>query len=231
MTTLPPASATGALFPLTPPPPLAAQGLAEGSHTVAIYLLGGTALRDYLRPIGLTAWKVGVTGCREVERRAADCRRKKYASVLKRPGDPTDPGRELADGHEWFVVPMQPDWLGRQAQPEGLALRDGVLRLTMPTSVTVTMVDQALRAMLRPRALHAYLDSPEGQKRLSEAGYDPKARLHTRYTLMTPTPRLSFARELYLIRPQRELPALVTAIDAIGRQLRPQARGAQKGKR
>jgi hypothetical protein len=56
------------------------------------------------------------------------------------------------------------------------------------------------------------------------AGYDPKARLHTSYTLMTPRPRLSLAKELYLIRPQRELFGLVQTIAAVATRLRAEAK-------
>jgi hypothetical protein len=215
---IPPPDAA-ALFPLTPPPPLAAQRLDGVMHEMAVYLLGSTHLRDFLKPISVTAWKVGVTGCREAERRAEDCRRKKYASILKRPADASDPGRMLNNGHEWFIAPVREAWLGGNEVPAGMSIRDGVIRLTMPTTVTVVDVDRALHDILRPRSLNAYLDTPDGQKRLLAAGYDPKARLHTSYTLMTPRPRLSLAKELYLIRPQRELFGLVHAIDAVAASL------------
>jgi hypothetical protein len=215
---------TAALFPLKPPPPLAAQRLDRGLHEMAVYLLGATHLRDFLKPLGVTAWKAGVTGCREPERRALDCRRKAYASILKRPNEPADLGRALENGHEWFIAPLRPDWMRGVRLPDGMAISDGVIRLTMPNAVTVTAVDQALHAMLAHRSLNAYLDGPDGQKRLHEAGYDPKARLHTRYELMTPTPRLSLATELYLIRPQRELPSLVAAIETAAGHLRAEAR-------
>jgi hypothetical protein len=208
------------LFPLKTPPPLAAQRLDRGTHEMVVYLLGATHLRDFLKPIGLTAWKVGVTGCREAERRAEDCRRKKYASILKRPADASDPGRMLNNGHEWFIAPVQEAWLGGNELPVGITIRDGTIRLTMPTAVTVVDVDRALHDVLHSRSLNAYLDGPDGQRRLLAAGYDPKARLHTSYTLMTPLPRLSLAKELYLIRPQRELLGLVHAIEAVAARLR-----------
>jgi hypothetical protein len=223
-----PSPDVAALFPLKIPPPLAAQCLDCGTHEMAVYLLGATHLRDFLKPIGVTAWKAGVTGCREAERRAEDCRRKKYASILKRPADAFDPGRVLNNGHEWFVVPVQEGWLGGKRLPTGMSIRDGVIRLTMPTAVTVVDVDRALHDILRPRSLNVYLDSPDGRKRLLAAGYDPKARLHTSYTLMTPRPRLSLAEELYLIRPQRELFGLVKAIDAVAASLRTETKATAR---
>jgi hypothetical protein len=215
---------TAALFPLEPPPPLAAQRLNRGLHEMAVYLLGATHLRDFLKPLGVTAWKAGVTGCREAERRALDCRRKAYASILKRPNEPADLGRALENGHEWFIAPLRQEWMGGRRLPPSMTIRDGVIRLTMPNAVTVTAVDRALHAMLAHRSLNTYFNGPDGQKRLREAGYDRQARLHTRYGLMMPTPRLSLATELYLIRPQRELPALVAAIEAAAGRLRAEAR-------
>ena len=44
------------------------------------------------------------------------------------------------------------------------------------------------------------------------AGYDPKARLHTPYNLMTPMLRISLMTEIYLIRPRRELTGFIAAL-------------------
>ncbi len=105
-----PASA-GASFPLAAIPPLGAQGLAGGTHEVAIYIAGATHLRDHLKPLGVTAYKIGATGCREPQQRVEDLRRKGYASILKRPDDPHDQGIALHHGHEWFLVPINEVWL------------------------------------------------------------------------------------------------------------------------
>jgi hypothetical protein len=210
----------GVSFPLATVPDLTAQHLANGTHEVAIYLNGATHMRDYVKPLGVTIYKAGATGCRDAQRRTEDLRRKKYASILKRPDDPDDPGIELRQGHEWFLVPLQTGWLDGAILPSGVDIRDGVIRLTIHATITVEAINRRLHALLAPRSFNAYLDCAEGQSRLLQAGYDPAARLHTRYTLMTQAPRLSLASELYLIRPRRELGAFVIALGEIVEALR-----------
>jgi hypothetical protein len=210
----------GVSFPLAPVPDLTAQHLANGTHEVTIYLDGATHIRDFVKPLGITIYKAGATGCRDAERRTEDLRRKKYASILKRPDHPDDHGVELHQGHEWFLVPLQTGWLDGIILPPGVDIRDGVIRLTVHATITVEGINRRLHALLAPRSFNAYLDSSEGQVRLLEAGYDPAARLHTRYTLMTQAPRLSLATELYLIRPRRELAAFVTALGEMVEALR-----------
>ncbi len=207
-----PAAPAGASFQLADIPPRQAQGLDGGMHDVAIYLAGATHLRDHLKPLGITAFKIGATGCRDAGQRVEDLRRKSYASILKRPHDNSDPGVILTSGHEWFMVPLQHGWLDGGSLPDRIKLADGIIRLEVPQAVTVEMVDRRLHDLLRPRTLNTYLTSADGQARLVEAGYDPLARLHTRYTLMTRSPRLSLADELYLIRPRRELAAFVAML-------------------
>ncbi len=47
---------------------------------------------------------------------------------------------------------------------------------------------------------------------MAEAGYDPPHRLTTVYTDIGREPRYSLAEEIYLIRPKRELQALLDAV-------------------
>jgi hypothetical protein len=217
MTTTPQARTTSdAAFPLAPIPPRCAQGLGRDHHHVDLYVAGATHLRDFLKPLGITAFKVGITGCRDAQRRVEDLRRKRYASVLKRPDDDMDTGVELDHGNEWFLVPLQTDWLDGSALPAGVELIDNVVRLRVSNVTTVKQVDNALHAALKPRTLSQYLAMPDGQARLHEIGRDPALQLHTRYTLMTSQARLSKATEVYLIRPRRELQALIAmAVDVI----------------
>ncbi len=220
-----PAVADGS-FPLPPIPSLKEQNLDLGAHEVAAYAFGATHVRDFLRPLGATAYKFGITGCRDAERRVEDCRRKQYGALLKRPGDPNDPGIMLDKGHEWFLVPFQEAWLNGMMLPEGLRIHEGIIRLTLPISVTVEMAERRLHAMIIDRCLNRYLDSPKGQERLRQAKYDPAARMHTRYTLMTSVPRVSLATEIYLIRPRAEFAAYVGLLGRLVRSLTADAKAA-----
>ncbi len=210
-------------FPIAPIPSLAAQRLDKLHHDVAIYFLGGTHIRNYVKPLGVTVYKVGASGCRDAERRAEDCRRKKYASILKNPSEADAIGRVLNKGHEWFLTQIADFWLNGRPLPRGMTIANGVIRVRVPTILTVDRIDRELHGMLAPRSFHDYLDSAEGQRRLKDAGYDPAARFHTSYTGMTTEPRLSLAQELYLIRPRVELRGFVDALAAMIQSLTDEA--------
>jgi hypothetical protein len=89
---------------------------------------------------------------------------------------------------------------------------DGHLEVRVPFSVTVEAVDRAVHTLVKNRSLERFLASPEGQKRLVQAGLDPQGKLYTRYTLMTRQDRISRAEELYLFRPQVDLPKLMQGL-------------------
>ena len=136
-----------------------------------------------------------------------------YGSLLMRPGDAN--GVQLPNGGDFFLMPVNaPDMEGIDL-PAGVSLAHGCIVLTVPTRISVLMIDQALHRMLKPRSLLRYLDSTAGQQRLREAGYDPACRLHSSYSLMTPENRISLAHELYILKQRRELGTFVKALGAL----------------
>src|SRR6478752_3411378 len=62
------------LLPLAPIPSLKHQRLHEGTHEVRVYLAGATHLRTFLKLLGVTAFKIGVTGRRSTWDRIMDLR-------------------------------------------------------------------------------------------------------------------------------------------------------------
>lgn len=198
-------------FTLAPIPSQAAQGLRADSHDVWVYLAGSTALKLFMQQLGATAYKVGTSGRRDLNDRIRDLRRKRYAGAFCSAQEVDGPARELPHADEWFQVPILPSNLAGVAMPEGIRLEGNALRLTLPRSVSAVAFDEAVRALLRPRALDAFLASPDGRARLEAAGFDPDGRLMTTYDLIG-APRRSVASELYLVRPSREMPALVAAL-------------------
>ena len=74
------ATATHA-FALPPVPSRRTQGLEEGLPA-ALYAGDATALRDFLLPLGLTAFKFGLSGRRYVNARILDLRARRYASIV-----------------------------------------------------------------------------------------------------------------------------------------------------
>ena len=96
--------------------------------------------------------------------------------------------------------------------PPGLAVTDGVIEVRLSLGITTEEADKRISRMLAPRSVNRYLAKADGQKRMAEAGYDPKHRLTTGYTDIGRKPRYSLAEEIYLIRPKRELQRLLDAV-------------------
>jgi hypothetical protein len=220
-------SACPSRFALPPIPSMAEQNLRNGQHYATLYLAGATHLRDFCQPIGVTAFKIGITGNRDAQARIVDLRRKSYGSLLLPLENTKDgttpsitPSATLALAHEWFLMPLQGEWLTDTVLPDGVTLNGNTLGITIPPGITTEVLDKAVHALLRPRSLQAYLATPEGRARMIAAGRDPDSWLHTSYTLMTEKQRISPVAEIYLFRPRRELPELVSALGALLESLR-----------
>jgi hypothetical protein len=214
-------------FALPPIPSMAMQNLHDGQHHATLYLAGATHLRDFCQVLGVTAFKIGITGNRDAQARIADLRRKSYGSLLLPLGNNIDgispsitPAITLALAHEWFLMPLSGEWLGDTIMPDGVTLNGNTLGITVPQRITTEAVDKAVHALLSPRSLQAYLATPEGRARMIAAGRDPESWLHTSYSLMTEKQRISPVAEIYLFRPRRELPELVMALGALLKRLR-----------
>ncbi|MGO9771472.1 MAG: hypothetical protein ACLPSW_18360 [Roseiarcus sp.] len=207
----PPAALADA-FPLKPIPSMAAQGLDGKSRLVAGYFGGATHIFEFCKPLGITGFKFGVTACRDPTDRICDLRRSRYGELFKRPNDPDDAGILLPNAHEWFLAPVSQDHLGSAALPDTIEIVDGFLRIRVPVAVSVKTVDVAVHALLRARSLRAFLASAEGRQRLIRAGHDPDRWFHTAYRFVDKTPHMAIVDELYLIRPRKELGALVSAL-------------------
>jgi hypothetical protein len=226
-------------FLLPPIPSMAHQRLEGGTHHASLYLAGATHLRDFCQPLGVTAFKIGITGNRDAQARIEDLRRKRYGSLLltpdqvtsgrrtldgaPTPSHPPDLPPALASANEWFLIPLSPDWLEGFDIPTGMALKGNTLAITVPAGMTTEALDKAVHSLLRPRSLRTYLQTDEGCSRMIATGRDPAAWLHTSYSLMTEKHRISAAEEIYLLRPRRELPALITALGGLlkGLKIRP----------
>jgi hypothetical protein len=220
-------SACPSRFALPPIPSMAEQNLHDGQHHATLYLAGATHLRDFCQVLGVTAFKIGITGNRDAQARIVDLRRKSYGSLLLPLGNtgdatqpPITPAATLALAHEWFLMPLQEEWLADTIMPDGVTLNGNTLGITVPRSITTEALDKAVHALLGPRSLQAYLATPEGRARMIAAGRDPDSWLHTSYSLMTEKQRISPVAEIYLFRPRRELPELVMALGALLESLR-----------
>ncbi|PPD15243.1 MAG: hypothetical protein CTY25_07485 [Methylobacterium sp.] len=197
---------------------------AGGTHRVVIYSAGSRGLANFIRPLGLTAYKLGVTSAGDAQRRVVDLRRKHYGSLFGRLDQPIEALETIEQADEWALVPWQVDPAKeRRDLPPGFFLRNGVLEVEIRLDVPVETVDQAVHAMMAERALDAFLATTEGKARLRAVRRDPEGVLLTPYTLMYETVRISRVKELYLYRPQLEFPQLVACLAKILAPLMPAA--------
>lgn len=201
-------------------PPRRAQGLHRGQKA-AFYLAGSTALRDILQILGLTAYKAGISGRRDIDWRIRDLCARRYASILA-PLDHRD-GTILQSevGDEWFLSPLrEPDQAERAliaTLPDG-AYSSGVVEFRVPPGLTITQIEGRVRDLLTERNINSYLSTEDGAERLRDAGFPGNARFFSDYNLSGRI-RRSLAIELFCIRPNQELPMLIEAVrQALGIQ-------------
>jgi hypothetical protein len=200
-------------FPLPPIPSRQHQRLDEGTK-LAIYIAGSRAHQHFLQPMGMTAFQIGVTGRRNVDDRILDKRRRRYGSILMDPHAPETDAYCLMWGHDVCLIRIWDEMLADVTVPNGLAIVDGVIEVRLKCGITTEEADKRISRMLAPRSVNRYLETLDGQKRMKEAGYHPRHRLTTAYTDIGIQLRYSLAEEIYLIRPKRELQALLDAVAA-----------------
>lgn len=200
-----------ACFPLAPIPSRQHQSLDQGSK-LAIYLAGSRATEQFLKPLGVTAYQIGLTGRRHVDDRILDKRKRRYGSILADPHNPADSPVELPLGGDVFLTRIDDAMLQGTTIPAGLSIDNGVVTFMVKPGVTVEQVDKLLSNALKDRDLNHYLGTGEGQRRMRQAGHNPRHRVMTRYSDIGTHTRLSLAQEIFLIRPRRELKGLLDLI-------------------
>ncbi len=205
--------AQNASFPLPAIPSRKHQQLDLGTK-LAIYIAGSRAHQHFLQIMGMTAYQIGVTGRRSVADRIEDKRRRRYGSILMDPRHSENGSQCLCWGHDVCLIRIWKEMLAGVTIPHGLAIIDGVIEVRLLPAITIEQADNRISRMLAPRSLNRYLETPDGQKRMVEVGYNPRHLLTTAYTDIGPEPRYSPAEEIYLIRPKRELQALLDALAA-----------------
>jgi hypothetical protein len=186
--------------------------LLDQGQRCSFYMAGSRGHQNLFQPMGFTAYQAGITGRRCPDDRIEDKRFRRYASVLIDPNDPQNNAQSLMWGHDIFLIRITPEMLGGAEIPKGFAIENGVIAFRLMPGVTVEQVDKAVSRMLAARSVNTFLGSGDGQKRMAEAGHDPRLRLHTAYSDIGRSPRYSLAEEVYLIRPKREMAKLIKAL-------------------
>ena len=194
-------------------PPRRAQGLRDGQKA-ALYLAGSTALRDIMQVLGLTAYKIGVSGRRDIRDRILDLCGRRYASIIAPAQRRNLTILESEVGDEWFLSPLRTPGAAElaliQTLPGG-AYNSGVIEFRVPRSLTITQVEQRVRVLMSERNLNKYLATRDGAERLVDAGFPADMRLFTDYDLSGQI-RRSLATEIFCVRPNQELAVLVEAV-------------------
>jgi hypothetical protein len=198
-------------FPLPHIPSRQHQRLDEGTK-LAIYIAGSRAHQHFLQPLGMTAYQIGVTGRRSFKDRIEDKRRRRYGSILMDTRAPEADSYCLLWGHDICLIKIWDEMFKGITIPPGLSIVDGVIEVRLKSGITTEEADKRISRMLAPRSVNRYLETPDGQKRMLGAGYNPRHLLTTGYTDIGREPRYSLAEEIYLIRPKRELQALLDAV-------------------
>lgn len=203
------------ILDLPPIPSRKRQGLEEGT-AAAMYAGGNTGVRDFMTPLGVTGYKLGLSGRREVDERFLDLRARKYAAIV---ADITNREATIhvhTRGHEWFRSPLPDPACDPKARdllarlPKG-EYHDGVVAFRLPPGIGLSNLEQRFQQLLLARNLNTYLATADGQRRLVEAGYPAGARLFTDYDLIGAR-RRSLASEIFCIRPKREIAVLLMAL-------------------
>jgi hypothetical protein len=209
----PPALPASARFDALPEPKSRLVDQAQRTHRVIVYCAGSRGLENFLRPLELFAYKIGVTGAETGQARVEDLRRKHYAGLWGRAD--ADPSALLCleHSHEWAMWAWTSEHLQGLDLPRGFHLHRGCLEIEFPFGVSVQQVDAMVHHALKARSLSDYLGSPTGKARLAKQGLDPDSRLLTRYSLMEVTDRISAATEIYRIKPRVEFPRLVQILE------------------
>ncbi len=219
-------------FALSPIPSWQAQRLDHG-RPAALYVAGSTAVRDFNTGLGVTAYKTGLSARRDVDDRVLDLRQIRYAAIVADERDRATALRVHPKGHEWFLIALpdpnaDPVAAGLLAQlPEG-RFEDGIVTFRMPPGVELARLEAGYDALLAPRDFNAMLASPDGRRRLAQAGLSPTTRLYTDY-LRIGRPRRSLATELVCVRPKRECAVLLRAVVEALRREQERAGAADRG--
>ena len=196
-------------------PPMAKHGCLQNQQDFAILIVGATHLRDFLKPIGATAYHIAVVPSGQAQAQIEAMRLRREGSLLLNPDKPDDCGRQLDKAHEWFSTPVSPGMLGDAELPANIRIEENRLVFALPMHCTYGQIHCGLEALLEGRCLRNYLACPAGRSRLMTAEYPVGAWFHTETTQINGRHLHQPLEKVYLLRPRRELLQFVTALSAM----------------
>ena len=206
-----------ALMPPAIIPSRRAQMLDQRLRAV-VYCAGSTALMNFAKSLGLTAFYVSVSGRRDYLKRIENRRQLSHGSILADPSNREATALQLPLGREHFLSPIDDEAKEGILLPDGIRIFDGIIEVDLDPKDTSTAFDKRLATALADRKLNTYLDTADGQTRLIEAGHDQRKRPCTADEFIGRRPRISLVTEAFLFRPRREMQALINVIHAVRRQ-------------
>ena len=196
-------------------PPRKQQGLEDGVRA-ALYGAGSTSGRDFFQPMGVTAYKFGLSSRLYIQERIADLRRRNYAGVVADLRNREVTISKHPKAHEWFLSPLSDPSLDTAALallkllPHG-EFDNGIVTFRLPPAVDLTLLEQEFQKKLLQRNVNTFLSSADGRQRLIACGHTERTRLFTDYADIGRV-RRSVASELFLVRPLREMSTLLAAL-------------------
>lgn len=200
------------------PPAIVPTRNAQGLHErlrATVYIAGATSLMTFCKALGVTAFYISASGRREHMHRIENRRDIQHGSILANPAQKETTAIQLDLGEEHFLSPIDAEVAAKILLTDGIRFVDGVIEVDLAPGDTTTGFEKRLARGLKSRMLNNWLGTPQGQSSMSEAGYDPKLRLHTAYRYIGPEPRISLVTEAFLFRPRRELQDLINVIEIV----------------
>lgn len=189
---------------------------ADTRVVMAMYLLASPALRDFVMPLGVNAYHVGLTVERYLEQKVLEVGLLGYGSIVAPIHDRDKAILVHPQANDWRLEPLPCPSLATGAAafvaqlPAG-AYADGVITFRLPHELRIADVEAQFRSLLAARNLNIFLSSATGRERLAKSRMPAGTRLFTDYD-QDGQPRRSLASKIYLIRPQRELAVLIQAL-------------------
>ena len=185
------------------------------SRKFHLCIAGATHIRDFLQPMGLTAFRIFVSEPGHSRREIEELRRQRGGRVLADANDPHDVGTALADADEWFATPLSETMMEGAVLPGRIRIENDCIAFRLFEPAPLVVMQAAVHAMLQPRCLRSYLGSADGRERLAFAGHKTGSWFHTREAGSLAAGKRTPLTGMFLIRPRRELPPLANALSEL----------------
>lgn len=191
----------------------------QSGHVVYVYVAGSgdtlkapdqpTGLHGLARRFAMPLFKISATGAENALARIADLNLEQYAGMYRaEAGLACDPGYDA-----WRLVLIHPSRAPLAGAP--VEARPRVIRVVLPTGLSLIGFEKELHQRLSPAALGAWIASSAGRKHCADLGLDPREAMRLTGYNTGEGERVSRADEIYIFRPRLDGGRLLTIIERI----------------